>query len=1000
MALGMPDTVLELLGEPETEVMNMHGQRINAERLFSKYFDQPVFCASDTGGVFEVTVKKRLSHLELESLVELSLFSLARLHLIGCSLRNKEARLLASSILAAGPANVHLQMLDLRNNVFGEDGARAIAGAVSACVTLAHLQLSGELVPINVLKGKTNQQALDLDSKGFQLMDLMVIGRLLETNASLTRLSLRSNRLSADSAIVLANALKANTTLQALDISDGEIGDRGMAAIAAALERNRALTALHATSNIINLQGSQAIAKALKTNCVLTKLVMAGNNLGSDGAAALAGALAANVFLADLDIAECAIGDIGAHAIGQALEFNHMLTSLNLRKNRIEHQVVAISRALAKNQTLTKLSLAENTLTADGALLVAEAIQMNPVINHLNLASCEIQWQSIELLHRFQTALANYGELHLDLSWNNFDEQSYITLRGISGIASLHMAGSVLSNFFGHKDNVRSCALSADGYFAVSGGKDCSTIVWYAASGEIRYRLMGHGDMVTQVDYSADGAYVLSASADRSTKLWDAEEGTLISTLEGHSWVVSCCKFSPNGKLMATGSWDKTVKVWTMENATKYPVPKGHVLEYQKPKAILTLKGHSQEVRACQFSRDSTLLASASNDASIKIWDVATGEWKYSLLGHVDAVTSLDFSHDGRWMASASLDRSIKIWSLETWREQYMLSGHSIHDDGCQCVYSELGIATPRGDHGSEKARGERMRAGTKEAMGARLVADKRRPGRAAGHNFDVVTTHLKPLPEFTNLEELDQEKDDQDSNLAQAMYTSVMSTFQGPAKRMAASEKGGSSASDKENDGNPDVDEQRFSLSSSRMARRRRANERSRSPSPASGRRSQSPAGGRRSRSPAGAQRGRASPRTESPALSSRESALGGDELRASANSNMSSSGKQHHKAEVCSAVGNGTCPLKGHSTPVTHITFSNDSKMLMSTSGAFGFSDNTLKAWDFISGNCMYTLSGHYKTVSCCSFNFDSKKVLSASWDSTLRMWDIDTIMDSFIS
>ena len=81
---------------------------------------------------------------------------------------------------------------------------------------------------------------------------------------------------------------------------------------------------------------------------------------------------------------------------------------------------------------------------------------------------------------------------------------------------------------------------------------------------------------------------------------------------------------------------------------------------------LQTLEGHSSSVRLVAFSHDSTRLASASDDKTVKIWDVSSGACLQTLEGHSHWVNSVTFSHDSTQLASASDDNIVKIWNVSS----------------------------------------------------------------------------------------------------------------------------------------------------------------------------------------------------------------------------------------------------------------------------------------------------------------------------------------------
>jgi serine/threonine protein kinase len=118
-------------------------------------------------------------------------------------------------------------------------------------------------------------------------------------------------------------------------------------------------------------------------------------------------------------------------------------------------------------------------------------------------------------------------------------------------------------------------------------------------------------------------------------------------TFSGHSAGVSSVAFSPDGQWLASGSDDSTVKVWSVGSG----------------ELARTFRGHKQGVNALAFSPDGHWLASGSNDSTAKIWSVGNGDLAQTLSGHKVAVNALAFSLDGRWLASASPD-TISLWDF------------------------------------------------------------------------------------------------------------------------------------------------------------------------------------------------------------------------------------------------------------------------------------------------------------------------------------------------
>lgn len=222
--------------------------------------------------------------------------------------------------------------------------------------------------------------------------------------------------------------------------------------------------------------------------------------------------------------------------------------------------------------------------------------------------------------------------------------------------------------------------------------------------------LMGHVDEVWAVAFSPDGRHIVSGSSDRTIKIWDAEAGSEILTVHGHTTRISSVAFDKEGRFITskfmTESDHRIVKTWDSETGNCISIstreePEVSIYEptfssdkrrsaswsargiivHNKDESgdteNLLLSDHSSLVYSFVFSPNGSLIASGSDDQTVKIWDAVTGDELSTLRGHTGAVYSVCFSPDGHRIASGSFDNTIKIWDVKVSTETSTLQGPS-----------------------------------------------------------------------------------------------------------------------------------------------------------------------------------------------------------------------------------------------------------------------------------------------------------------------------------
>jgi transcription initiation factor TFIID subunit 5 len=165
----------------------------------------------------------------------------------------------------------------------------------------------------------------------------------------------------------------------------------------------------------------------------------------------------------------------------------------------------------------------------------------------------------------------------------------------------------------------------------------------------------GHSSTVLKSRFTHDSSYILSSDFDGLVCLWRMSNLDRHHHRHRHSSILPVVSYSGHSypvwdldpfsslNLFATASKDATARLWSFDRL--YP--------------LRVYAGHHADVNCVRFHPNASYLATASSDKTVRMWSVQSCEFVRLFSGHRGRVFALAFSPDGNYLASAGEDRKV-----------------------------------------------------------------------------------------------------------------------------------------------------------------------------------------------------------------------------------------------------------------------------------------------------------------------------------------------------
>ncbi|VEU37210.1 unnamed protein product [Pseudo-nitzschia multistriata] len=275
---------------------------------------------------------------------------------------------------------------------------------------------------------------------------------------------------------------------------------------------------------------------------------------------------------------------------------------------------------------------------------------------------------------------------------------------GIFGIYEMPSVANVHTLSVGSNQIIKTCVLNQTGeWLALGCPKSQQLLVWEWRSETYVLKQRGHAYGARCMAYSPDGVVVCTGGEDGKLKLWNASSGFCYATLgEGHTAPVGSVAFA-NSSVVLSAGLDGTVKAHDLHRYRTFKTlttptpcqflslavdPAGEIVvagamdpfhvyawNLRNGRLLDVYTGHTGPVAQLAFSGGGGLLASASWDGTVKLWDMYKANVATESLSHNSDVVCVACRPDGKELVSGTIRGLLSFWDTETGKLKHELDG-------------------------------------------------------------------------------------------------------------------------------------------------------------------------------------------------------------------------------------------------------------------------------------------------------------------------------------